>query len=411
MFEISNTHPKFAWLVNTLETALSCSLWHMQLSANVGYSYRQIVDKYYDLTVENSVPRARAVGDFSMRGQESIESATKSSAGFALSFLNTATVPMLTYFEHYYGMDIEKDQVAFGLTSTEHSVMCSNFAVDGDEVSMLRRLLVEIYPNNSFNCVSDSYDYWNFVNNIIPQCREEILAHGNRGFFLGIRGDSGDPVEIVTETVFALWREFGGARNSKGYKVLNPCVKAVYGDSITPQRLEQIYRILEEAGFACNCVSLASGSFSMQCMEVEETNQWMISKLNDLRIHAPGGYKDDVDKLIAALQPRLILQPYTRDTFGMAIKSTYCEIEGKPVMIHKDPATDTEKFKKSQRGLCLVFRHKNGKLMYRDGLTTETYIEAAEIVGNEFRRVFCDGEQYNVQTLTEIRNRLHNNRF
>ena len=71
MFEISNTHPQFAWLVNTLETALSCSLWHMQLSANVGYMYRQIVNKYYSQTVEDSISKSRAIGDFSMRGQES----------------------------------------------------------------------------------------------------------------------------------------------------------------------------------------------------------------------------------------------------------------------------------------------------------------------------------------------------
>jgi len=353
MFEISNTHPKFAWLVNTLETALSCSLWHMQLSANVGYTYRQIVNKYYSQTVEDTIPKSRAIGDFSMRGQESIESATKSSAGFALSFLNTATVPMITYFEEYYGADVEKKPVAFGLTSTEHSVMCSNFAFDGDEVTMLRRLLTNIYPNVSFNCVCDSYDYWNFVNNIIPQCKEEILEHGKKGF-LGVRGDSGDPVEIVTQTVFALWGIFGGTTNSKGYNVLNPAVKAVYGDSITPQRLEQIYYILEAAGFACNNVSLASGSFSMQCME-GESNHHAIVALAELENNFLGsnsvGYVDLIRK---ALKHHQFL-PYTRDTFGMAIKSTYCEIDGKPVMIFKDPISDTGNFKKSQRGLCLVF--------------------------------------------------------
>ena len=48
------------------------------------------------------------------------------------------------------------------------------------------------------------------------QCKEEILEHGKKGF-LGVRGDSGDPVEIVTQTVFALWGIFGGTINSKGY--------------------------------------------------------------------------------------------------------------------------------------------------------------------------------------------------
>ena len=45
MFEISNTHPKFAWLTNALESVISWEMWHAMLSANVGVEYREIVDK------------------------------------------------------------------------------------------------------------------------------------------------------------------------------------------------------------------------------------------------------------------------------------------------------------------------------------------------------------------------------
>jgi nicotinamide phosphoribosyltransferase len=83
--------------------------------------------------------------------------------------------------------------------------------------------------------VSDSYDYWNLVDSILPSLKEEILAHDG---FIAIRGDSGDPVEVVTQTVFKLWETFGGTVNSKGFKVLDPHVKAIYGDSITQIRCE-----------------------------------------------------------------------------------------------------------------------------------------------------------------------------
>lgn len=116
----------------------------------------------------------------------------------------------------------------------------------------------------SFSMVSDSYDYWNLVDNILPQLKDEIMAHNGT---LLIRGDSGDPVEIVTQTVYHLWDIFGGTVNSKGYKVLDPHVKALYGDSITVQRCEKIYAELKAHGFACNNVSLGVGSFSMQCIE------------------------------------------------------------------------------------------------------------------------------------------------
>lgn len=177
MIEISNTHPQFAWIVNAIETIMSCSLWHPMISANVGYKYRQIVDKYYDKTVDDNIPHARALGDFSMRGQESLESATKSSAAFCLSFLNTATVPAIPFLEKYYNCDCTKEPVAYGAISTEHSVMCSNYALDGSEETMIKRLLNEIYPNQSFSMVSDSYDYWNLVDNILPKCYGDIIKH------------------------------------------------------------------------------------------------------------------------------------------------------------------------------------------------------------------------------------------
>ena len=373
MIEISNTHPDFVWLVNTIETMMSCTLWHTMLSANVGYNYRKIVNKYYDISVDDNVPRARALGDFSMRGQESVESATKSSAAFCLSFLNTATVPAILWLEQYYNCDCVKEPVAYGAISTEHSVMCSNFSVDGDEVSFVKRLLTEIYPNHSFSMVSDSYDYWNLVDNILPQVKEEILTHNG---FISIRGDSGDPVQIVTETVERLWNIFGGTVNSKGYKVLNSHVKAIYGDSITPQRCEAIYDILVRKGFACNNVNLGVGSFSMQCLEEFDGHD-------------------------------TAFRPYTRDTYGIAVKATYAEDkDGNPIMIFKNPKTDTGKFKKSQRGCCCV-TFDGDKYSYVDGLTFAEH----NTDDNCLTPVFANGTMLKEYTLNEVRQNLWENRF
>lgn len=370
--EISNTHPEFVWLVNSIETMLSCTMWHTQISAEVGYRYRQIVNEFADRTCGAGVTKARLLGDFSMRGQESVESATKSSAAFCLSFLNTATVPAILWLEQYYDCNCEESAVAYGALSTEHSVMCSNYAVDGDEVTQIRRLLTEIYPNQNFSMVSDSYDYWNLVDNILPQLKEEILAHNG---FISIRGDSGDPVEVVTKTVFKLWEIFGGTVNSKGFKVLDPHVKAIYGDSITPQRCRQIYEILEKNGFAVSNVSLGVGSFSMQCLETGSG------------FHAE-------------------YSPYTRDTFGIAVKATYAEdINGHPIMIFKNPKTDSGHFKKSQRGCCRVYQTEDG-YAYEDGLT---WAQAQD--NNELATVFEDGKFVKRFKLYEVRQNLHGGAF
>lgn len=365
MFGITNTHPDFAWLPQALESLISAESWHPMIAATVGYTYRQIVNRYYDLTCDDTIDRAKALGAFDFRGEECTESAIKAGAGWCLSFLNTATVPVVPYLEETYCCDCTKEPVAFGSPSTEHAVMCSNYAVDGDEITLLRRLLTEIYPNTSFSAVLDSYDYWNVIDNILPQLKKEIMAHN--GCML-MRGDSGDCVEVVTRTVFRLWEEFGGTINSKGYKVLDPHVKAIYGDSITVQRCEEIYRILMENGFACSNVALGVGSFSFQCIEEDG-----------------------------------MLKPFTRDTFSSCIKATYCEIDGKPYPIFKDPKDGG--FKKSQKGCCVVFE-ENGRLQYRDGLDWQ---EAAK--DNLLQTVFKDGILMKEQSLQEIRNRLHDGAF
>lgn len=372
MFGITNTHKDFAWLPQSLESLISAESWHPMIAATVGYTYRQIVDYYYDLTCDDETSRAKALGAFDFRGEECTDSAIKAGAGWCLSFLNTATVPTIPYLEKNYKCDCTKEPVAFGSPSTEHSVMCSNFAVDGDEITLLRRLLTEIYPNTSFSAVLDSYDYWNVIDNILPQLKPEILAHN--GCML-MRGDSGDCVEVVTKTVFKLWEEFGGTTNSKGYKVLDPHVKAIYGDSITVQRCEQIYKILMENGFACSNVALGVGSFSFQCIEEDG-----------------------------------ILKPFTRDTFSSCIKATYCEIDDKPFQIFKNPKDGG--FKKSQKGCCVVVKGSDDKLIYVDGRTwEEAHVSGEDAKVNLLQPVFKDGQLIKEQSLAEIRDILHGGKF
>lgn len=426
MIQIRNTHPDFAWITNTIESLMSAILWHIQVSANVGYEYRQIVNKYYDITCDDSIARSSALGDFSFRGQHSYESAVASSAAFCLSFVNTATVPAAMWLEDYYNANIESETVIRGAISTEHSVMCSNYSIDGDERTLIKRLLTEVYPNHSFSMVSDSYDYWNMVTSIIPSLHEEIMEHNGT---LLVRGDSGDPVDIicgkdmlcfkncdeVTEycknlsakdefdafvgdeyyhvnieyngfslesyqpspeergTVECLWEEFGGSFNSKGYKVLDPHIKAIYGDSITQKRAEEIYCRLEKKGFAASNVVLGVGSFSFMCKETSQGT----------------------------------LQPYTRDTYGIAVKATYGELsDGTTIQIFKNPKTDTGNFKKSQKGMCYVVAGKEG-ITYQDGYTSASLPST----GNLLEPIFRNGKMVREYSLQEIRQRLHDGNF
>ena len=394
IFGITNTHPDFAWLGQALESLISAELWYPMITATVGNTYRNIVNKWYDKTAERTAPRCRALGNFDFRGDMGVDASLKAAAGWLLSFANTATVPAIPYMEKMYNCDCEEQVVGYGSISTEHFVMCSNSAYDTlnnpdkfyrykdidphRERVFLHRLLTQTYHYNSFSCVCDSYDYWNVVENILPTLKEEILGHHGTMF---IRGDSGDCVDIVTKTVFKLWDIFGGTVNGKGYKVLDNHIRALYGDSITVERADKIYSILEQNGFAANNVSLGVGSFSMHC--IEENG---------------------------------ILKPFTRDTFSCAIKAVYAEFTDKdvnvtPMNIYTDPKTDRDTgdgFKKSQKGCCVVHKLDDGSYGYSDGYTWEI---ASQSPVQLMRCVFRDGRLLVNESLDTIRRRLNYDQF
>ena len=392
IFGITNTHPDFAWLGQALESLISAEMWYPMVCATVGHTYREVVDYWYGKTCDDNVPRRRALGNFDFRGDQGLDAALKAASAWALSFVNSATVPVIPYLEQYYNCNCEDEEVAFGAVSTEHFVMCSNSAKDTRdnpdyeyadidpyrERIFLKRLLTELYPNTSFSCVCDSYDYWNVVKNILPTLKDELLAHN--GCFL-VRGDSGDCVKVVTETVFELWKTFGGTTNSKGYKVLDRHVKALYGDSITVQRAEEIYSILEKNGFAASNVALGVGSFSMHCLEENDE-----------------------------------LKPFTRDTFSMAIKAVYAEFTDEngnvtKMPVFKDPKTDRVEgggnFKKSQKGCVMVQKDKDGNYVFTDGYNWDE----VDNEYNELKPIFRDGKMVKEETLAEIRERLNDNNF
>ena len=100
--------------------------------------------------------------------------------------------------------------------------------------------------------------------------------------------------------------------------------------------------------------------------------------------------------------------PYTRDTFGIAVKATYAEdADGKPIMIFKNPKTDSGHFKKSQRGCCkVVYDYTYHNFFCQDGLTWEE-----SQVGNWLQPVFKDGKLLRIYTLDEVRKNLHEGNF
>lgn len=249
--------------------------------------YRNIADYWYDKTTDG-LDGAMACADFGMRGMSCMDEAVRCSASWLLSFNKTSTIPAISYIDKYYNADCKNNGIGLGAVSTEHSVMGANFSIDGDEITFVKRLLTELYPDTSFSMVSDTYDYWNMVNNILPQCRDEIMNHNGK---LLVRPDSGDIVEISVKTVERLWEIFGGTENSKGYKVLDPHIGIIYGDGCTLSNVETIWKELEKRGFAANNIAYGVGAFCFTA--IVENGKLVVATRDMFKPSGKADIKDD----------------------------------------------------------------------------------------------------------------------
>lgn len=361
--EVTNTHDNFPWLVQWVECILQAELWKTCNHATISKMYLELAKEFYNETCDANADPRMAMSDFGMRGMSCTNESIRCSAAWLTCFNKTSTVPALPYIDKYYNADVTNTKIGMGAVSTEHSVMASNYAIDGDEVTFIKRMLTEIYPNTSFSMVSDTYDYWNLVENIVPSLKDEILMHNGT---LLIRPDSGDQFEVVTKTMVSLWNTFGGETNTKGFKVLNPHIRIILGDGCTLFTVRKIWNWFKENGFAANNIYFGIGAFALSSFF-------------------------DKEKLICN----------TRDVFGIAMKATAGITNNKFHEIFKDPKTDTNSLKKSHRGIVYVNYDSNGELF-----ATDKHISNTKDSNSALKTVFYNGVVYNKQTFNEIRSKL-----
>jgi nicotinamide phosphoribosyltransferase len=308
-----------------------------------------------------------------------------SGMGHLTSFTGTDTIPAIYQLESSYKA---QGLIGASVPATEHSVECMNAqgTMEGEYEHTLR--LLKLYPTGIISKVSDTTDLWSYITKVLPKCISEILSRDGK---LVIRPDSGDPVDIICGVglnnktmsfkeydaqgkpeykgvIELLWDIFGGTINAQGYKVLDPHIGAIYGDSITLERATEICERLKAKGFASTNIVLGIGSFTYQ-------------------------YN-------------------TRDTFGFAMKATYGEITHyneswflktgqkeitkiEPREIFKDPITD-DGTKKSHKGYLKVDLIE-GEYEVKTNCTKEEEEEGF------LHTIYENGKFHNQNSLTEIR--------
>ena len=434
-----NTVKGFAWLTLYLETPVSGLSWKGSTNATIAMQYRRNATEWVMKTDSaNSWFIDYACHDFSARGLDPFTTIA-SGLAHAMSFIGSDTLIVIDAARYFYGIP-EDDVCIASVNASEHSVTCtgifyyknmlengtgqhlideyysydvkatSSTKEDPDFMAIAEwanlREWLKIFPTGILSVVSDTFDLFRVIAEILPRLKDQIMAREGK---LVIRPDSGDPVDItcglntrqnvefrtegfgmhyletdyegnsisdwkmtkeseVKGVIELLWDIFGGTTSKEGYKVLDSHIGSIYGDSINLKRQIAIYERLASKKFASTNIVLGIGSYTYQ--------------LN------------------------------TRDTFGFAAKGAWFQANGNSYDIYKDPATD-DGTKKSLRGFCQVFNNRPDALPHelkydgKDQLEVNTQCTNEQEDGGLLQVIYENGKFYNQVTLTEIRERIN----
>lgn len=407
-----NTVDGFAWLTLYLETIVSSLAWKPAYAATVAKLYRRQAEEWvFKTDPDNMWLVDYMCHDFSARGLSGPHDMISVGLGHATSFRGSDTLVTIPAARYFYN-EPENKVCINSVNASEHSVSTTKIFTVGEQQMIADWL--KIFPKGILSIVSDTFDLWKLITEYLPANKEAIMARDGK---LTIRPDSGDPVDIICGVlenqqypdhpklgvakydnnrqewakstkdeykgvIELLWDIFGGTINGQGYKVLDPHIGCIYGDSITPERQAEIYERLALKGFAATNIVLGIGSYTYQY----QTRDWA-------SMAAKGSWFEVEENTCP--NKTSCCDGDSPDCDNPYIKKSY--------NIYKDPITD-DGGKRSLKGLlCVYERFKSNKeveILVKQECTPEEEDQGLLQV------IYEDGKLFNQVTLSEIRNRL-----
>lgn len=373
VFTVTNTDPDFFWLVNYMETYLSCTIWPLCNAASLSEQYYNTSIHYAELTGAPIEWLGIANHCFAGRGHRGQEDGMLSGAGHLLFSVGSDTLWAIDFFEQYYHADSDHEMIACSVNAFEHATATQRIAYFGSEVKAVEDALVNIYPKGIVSYVADSNDYYRFISEDLVTLKDLILSREADSLGLCkfvVRPDSSPktPLEVICGddeaplgspeylgSLEILGEIFGTTLNSKGYKVLNPKIGLIYGEAITLSMQNEIYSTMMKQGWCVSNILMGVGSWAF-------------------------------------------LENSSRDSYGFAIKGTNSIVNGEEVSMQKNPKTASS-FKKSAKGLLRVEKEGESFVLYDEQTPQQEE-------GGLLKIVFENGYIPQETTLQEIRNRL-----
>lgn len=344
MVQVHNTDPTCAWLTSYVETALLRAVWYPTTIATRSRHCRDIIRAALEKTADNLDGLPFKLHDFGARGTSSFETAAIGGAAHLLSFMGTDTLSGIMALRQYYHADMP----GISIPAAEHATITSwGREREGDAyANMLDQFAGE---NKLLAVVSDSYDLWHAIDELWGRrLKQRVIDNGGT---VVVRPDSGDPIDIVCQTIHKLMARFGYSTNSRGFHVLPDYIRVIQGDGVSPSMIQSILTVMKMQRLSADNIAFGMGAE--------------------------------------------LLQKVDRDTQKFAMKASAIRIGDRWMDIWKDPVTDTGK--RSKRGRLALVNTPTGLVTVRQ--------EACKPAENLLQPVYRNGCLLVDQSFDQIRQR------
>jgi nicotinamide phosphoribosyltransferase len=343
-FTVESTDENCAWLPGWCETRFMRN-WYGSIVATQSREVKKLAKEYLTITSESYDGLPFMLHDFGGRAVSCGTQAAIGGAAHLINFKGTDTGIAMSLLHQYY--DAPRVS-AYSVPASEHFVM--TMEGPNGERNVVSRILGVYKDAPVVSMVIDSYDDEYFVREIMGGTFRDQILHGKTKVVA--RPDSGDPSIKVPILLDILAEKFGYTVNSKGFKVLSPCVGLLWGDGMDIFSIRKLYETLRLSGWSVENVIVGMGGGLLQ--KVNRDSMKSAMKFCNIRLN-------DVDT------------PVFKQPKGDPTKASF---KGRPVLIYSESA-----------GLFSTVQDESGNGVY----------------GDQLELVFRNGKVIRHQTLDEIR--------
>lgn len=247
---IESTDNDCAQLVTHFEPLILQCIWYPTTCATNALEYSKVIKSALNKTTTEKVQNSWlpfALQCFALRGTTCMQAAKIGCSAILYVTMGSDTIPAITHTLNTIG---NNQMPAYSVAAIEHNQ--AMMQEREGEFAQVKRVL-NTYPTGIVSYVADTYDMRNFVDKITSGELKEIILKRDGTFvirpdssLLNSDGTEMTPAETIQEILKIIETNLGDLikENSKGFRLLPPQYKIIYGDGLNIPKINKILELM-----------------------------------------------------------------------------------------------------------------------------------------------------------------------